>query len=715
MKLHSTVENQAVLSNVNDLGEFRIRNSAKAFNILSSGLYANKIRAIIRELSCNAVDAHVAAGKGSVPFDVHLPNSLEPWFSIRDYGIGLNNEQVTNIYTTYFESTKTDSNDFIGALGLGSKSPFSYTDNFTVVAIKDGNKGVYTAFINEQGIPSIALMMSEETDEPNGVEVRFAVESNRDFYRFEEEAQYVYKFFNLRPVISGRADFEFEDFEYEFKDIIPGVHALKTKSGFYHYSSTSTSNSIAIMGNIGYPIEETSGLSAELGDLSALLSCKLVMEFDIGELDFQASREGLSYIPETVAAIKNKLLALNSVLEKQVNDEVSNIENLWERVELLTKRANSRFWLAPVTSYIANNDIPFDHYQTHGGIGRYFVKSDTTEVVEKYNIAIYGFVKSRHHTTMRSITPRPGTAWECTVSPDVSFVVNDAKTGAVERAKRHWRSLETSSATVFVLQAHDKEKPMLVEEFLASIHNPPASRIMKASELAGNTTTKSSTSGNASVVKLTERPYGYYDTKLVWQPAGTVASLSGSTNYYLPVSGYKSLGKVECMKTLHQILKRVDLLPGDIYGVRKQDLEQVTKLKNWVNLDTYIQKQLKELAKTSLMEMVKAAIDFDAVFHYNDTKFSTDIDARSPFRKMYDQFANVQVMDSSSSRSIKHLFNLYSVKLGKNQSTDKLIEKYNAEMQLVKERYPLLVGLRYNTDSSAIVEYINAIDTVKGM
>ena len=66
MKLHSAVQNEAILSNVGEVGEFRIRNSAKAFNILSSGLYANKIRAIIRELSCNAVDSHVAAGKSGV-------------------------------------------------------------------------------------------------------------------------------------------------------------------------------------------------------------------------------------------------------------------------------------------------------------------------------------------------------------------------------------------------------------------------------------------------------------------------------------------------------------------------------------------------------------------------------------------------------------------------------------------------------------------------
>ena len=84
MIINSAPQNEAILSNVGEVGEFRIRNSAKAFKILSDGLYANKIRAIIRELSCNAVDSHVAAGKADVPFSVHLPNQLEPWFSIRD-------------------------------------------------------------------------------------------------------------------------------------------------------------------------------------------------------------------------------------------------------------------------------------------------------------------------------------------------------------------------------------------------------------------------------------------------------------------------------------------------------------------------------------------------------------------------------------------------------------------------------------------------------
>ena len=110
--------------------------------------------------------------------------ALAPHFAIRDYGTGLSHDQVTNIYTTYFESTKTDSNAFIGALGLGSKSPFSYTDNFTVTAIKDGRKGIYSAFINDMGVPSIAMMAEEQTDEPSGVEVVISVK-NSDLYTFQ--------------------------------------------------------------------------------------------------------------------------------------------------------------------------------------------------------------------------------------------------------------------------------------------------------------------------------------------------------------------------------------------------------------------------------------------------------------------------------------------------------------------------------------------------
>ena len=353
MIINHAPQNEAIISNVSEVGEFRIRNSAKAFSILSSGLYANKVRAIVRELSCNAVDSHVAAGKQNTPFDVHLPNSIEPYFSIRDYGTGLSHDQVTNIYTTYFESTKTASNEFIGALGLGSKSPFSYTDNFTVTAVQNGKKGIYSAFINEQGVPSIALMMDEVTTDPNGVEVRFAVEDRYDFGKFRDEARYVYEYFKLRPVISGNSDFTFKDPAYKETDIIPGVH----------YTAESGRGSYAIMGNIKYPIDIPNA-DKVLGGMHGMLSCGLVMEFKIGELDFQASREGLSYIPQTIEAIKNKLLALNTQLAIHIAQEADKIDNLWERASYLANRyEDGALFKSAVIKYTI--DTKFELYDPH--------------------------------------------------------------------------------------------------------------------------------------------------------------------------------------------------------------------------------------------------------------------------------------------------------------------------------------------------------------
>src|SRR5271156_6461407 len=132
MKLH-TDRNEVERSNVASESSFRIKTTAKAFDILSSGLYTDRVLAVVRELSCNAYDAHVAANNLE-PFEIHVPNSLEPWFHVKDFGTGLSDEDVMNLYSTYFESTKTDSNDFIGALGLGSKSPFSYTKAFEVIS-----------------------------------------------------------------------------------------------------------------------------------------------------------------------------------------------------------------------------------------------------------------------------------------------------------------------------------------------------------------------------------------------------------------------------------------------------------------------------------------------------------------------------------------------------------------------------------------------------
>ncbi len=718
--INSAPQNEAVMSNVGEIGEFRIRNSAKAFNILSSGLYANKIRAIIRELSCNAVDSHIAAGKQDTPFDVHLPNQLEPWFAIRDYGTGLTHEQVTNIYTTYFESTKTDSNEFIGALGLGSKSPFSYTDNFTVTAIKDGTKGIYTAFINEQGVPSIALMATEQTDEPAGVEVKFSVNDQWDFSKFVDEARQVYTYFKLRPVVSGKSNFAFRDVEYLDQDIVPGVHSYKDSR-----------HSIAIMGNIAYPIQVPQADNS-LGELRGLLNCGLEMHFAIGELDFQASREGLSYIPQTIDAIKRKLEALNAALATVLAKEADAIPNLWDRAVFLAKRSNHNLWATAVKKYaIDTNLVTYDHAR-YGGTKEF--KFGVEDLAKKYNIVVRGFDYSKHskafsnlkHSTSYSDQRNPQTNsydmfhhWGFTVSDRVRFIVNDTNIGAVERAKFHYRTNKPdNNGYIYVLDKADRTKDMKLKAFFKAMSNPPESYISKASAL-DKKERQAGVAKNVTILSLQERGNGgyYREKEMVWRDGGKADSFDTNTTfYYLPLSGYNVESKfgMSNVKEFYNDLKEcgIDGLRTTIYGVRKGDIEFIKTQKNWVNIEEHIAKELsKPIDNKLVMSLVLQAIDNMNNVSYNMTTVAYIANAKSPYSVFVNKLKGFDKIRYNE-QSLKRLCNRYAA--GVTFSPEAQVQKYVEECRQVNARYPLLQYLR-SVPSVELADYINVIDTQKGI
>ena len=722
MIINNAPQNEAIMSNVSEIGEFRIRNSAKAFNILSSGLYANKIRAIIRELSCNAIDSHVAAGKVDVPYDVHLPNSLEPWFSIRDYGTGLNHEQVKNIYTTYFESTKTTSNEFIGALGLGSKSPFAYTDNFTVTAIQGNSKRIYSAFINDQGVPSIALMMEENTDEPNGVEVKFSVEDRYDFYKFEEEANRVYKWFKQRPVVSGVSHFEFDDIEYETENIIPGVHSVKR--GGRH--------SVAVMGNIAYPIEMPNS-EKNLGELAKLLECNLVLEFGIGELDFQASREGLSYIPQTIASIKRKLEEVNVVLASKIAVEADAIKNKWKRALFLAEKGRNYLWQAPVQKYITDTSFPLIDMQ-------YGVRTKapklTVEELAAMNISINAFEKTPGNaacSTLKSYSESRklsnGTVgyvqtWDFSITNTTWFIVNDTKIGATERAKYHFREEQKTASSritdyVYVLNAIDKTKPMSVKAFFKAIGNPLTTSIKRASSLREKERDSSGAMGkNVTIMRLEEKGYGgYYRQKdMVWRDAGKADSFdSKNTYYYMPLSGFnlESAYGLGDIKELTRDLANCGikaLAIGTMYGVRKGDIEFIKTQKNWINVEEFIVKNLKTIDAKLVSSFIAQELDNFTFLRYNDGIVSK-VDKKSPYAELASTFKDAG--EKSADRyAINRLIKRYSPKT--TFDPEAAIQAFRDKASAIILRYPLINCIRYGEDA-AVAEYINLIDQSKGI
>lgn len=413
---------------------FRVKGTAKAFRILSSGLYRDKIRAIVRELSCNAFDAHVEAGRADRPFDIHLPNILEPVFRIRDYGLGLSHDDLTTIYTTYFESTKTGSNDLIGGLGLGSKAPFSYVDSFTVTSRHKGEKRSYTLFISDDGCPVVAQMgETEVTDEESGLEVIIPVDKASDFAEFAKKAATVLAYFNPAPSVHGVASFKIERPDV----VLEGVGFRVMASG----------GPVAVMGRIGYPISvndmrffsfENAGFQKAARDL---LSTNIEIDFPIGSLDITAGREELSYDKATVQAIGE---AINRVYRDL--REIVQVQFDACQTEVEARRLYGRFQNASDIFYTLAQADKFAWTAPNGSV----VPIDTS-LLRLANQTTTHLKLATLRLNSRGNPGRP--AWMM-IPPKGSvvfdstaiFYLDDLPKGGVSRAQSHWRQNKTPSA-----------------------------------------------------------------------------------------------------------------------------------------------------------------------------------------------------------------------------------------------------------------------------
>lgn len=307
-------------------------NSAKFFAIMSDGIYQDKIGSIVRELSCNALDSHIMAGKRDIPFQLHVPTELEPYFMVTDYGLGLDDAGVRDTYMGYLESTKDQSNECIGAFGLGAKSPFSYTDAFTVSAVYNGIRRIYSAFIGDDGGPSVAAMGDDEaTDAPNGVEVMVPVTDIVDFAKFRQAIAEQLRFFKVKPTITnGVVQFD-------------TLSAFEIANGVSVLDSNGTGGVWIVQGGVGYLLDYGKLVQHVSKDavkvLDFLTQSGAVLEFPIGQIQTTASREGVQYNKTTVANIEALLLTSGAALVSGMVKKITAMPTEWERAKFLNANA----------------------------------------------------------------------------------------------------------------------------------------------------------------------------------------------------------------------------------------------------------------------------------------------------------------------------------------------------------------------------------------
>jgi hypothetical protein len=297
---------------------FKIKTSAKLFDILSSGIYKDKILAVIRELSCNAYDAHVVAKKTHVPFKLRLPTRLDPTFYVEDEGTGIDPERITDIYWTYGESSKTNSNDQIGALGLGSKSPFAYTKSSFVVKNRyQGVEYTYLCFINEDGMPDGSKVSEEPTDKPSGVTVEFAVRPE-DITAFFDRTDRFFKRWGATMPIFVDMDVS-EVIRSKPEKVIEGTEWYLEKVDRNRYADHQ--GAIAMQGNVPYPIEVGS-IPKMPKELAIIASNPFIITFDMGEINFASSREALQYDERTCNNIIARLEEVRAELGKSFQEKI---------------------------------------------------------------------------------------------------------------------------------------------------------------------------------------------------------------------------------------------------------------------------------------------------------------------------------------------------------------------------------------------------------
>ena len=332
MKLIDTPNTIEQIGNITDATTFKMKSSRKAFQILSD-LYSDKPLAIVRELGCNASDSMTASGKKDQPFHIHLPNALEPWLTIQDFGTGISHQNIYDIYSTYFESTKTNTNDQIGCLGLGSKSPFCYTDNFSVTSIHNGEKRIYNAYFAENGNPTIALMSATPTNEKNGVAIQIPIKQ-KDFESFKNAVKTAFRYFDIKPTISGDSIVWYDE------------TAVFKGDDWMFYDKTNSYEAFAIMGGVTYPVEHRHLLDK----YNIIIRKGIVMKFNMGELDFAPSREHLSYDDATIKALNDKLEKVMKELRSKVLEMILAKENILEAMRAVSY-FNDRF------SYYGNSQF----------------------------------------------------------------------------------------------------------------------------------------------------------------------------------------------------------------------------------------------------------------------------------------------------------------------------------------------------------------------
>ncbi len=300
----------AQTSGLNHAQAFSMQMNAKMFSILTDKLYTNKEGAVIRELSSNAKDAHVAAGCPDKPFYLKLPSWLDKTFMIRDYGTGIHPDKFCEVYTNLGYSTKENENESLGAYGLGSKTPFALTDTYTIRNFYNGKVYTYTAY-KDAGMPTVSLIGSMDTEDPNGLEISLSYDLQYTG-AFIDATREQLRYFKVKPIVDSDEDFEW----LEVPDLSKGY---SIRDSFNLYATI-------VMGGVPYELKYSDIVNHDFYDV--IRRTNLILKVDIGDVDVTPSRENVEITEKTLNTLRKRISEIKENYGKDIVDSITNAKTV---------------------------------------------------------------------------------------------------------------------------------------------------------------------------------------------------------------------------------------------------------------------------------------------------------------------------------------------------------------------------------------------------
>lgn len=143
-----------------------------------SDAYSDPIEAVIREVIANGIDAH-AVVSNAAPVRVTAPLESSPIFVVADSGVGMTPSQLKKNFADYGNSLKAGERITIGRFGIGAKSPYAVTSQFTVVTTHRGRTVTALFSLGADGTPEHRVVTDEITAEADGTTVTIPVDPEK--------------------------------------------------------------------------------------------------------------------------------------------------------------------------------------------------------------------------------------------------------------------------------------------------------------------------------------------------------------------------------------------------------------------------------------------------------------------------------------------------------------------------------------------------------